>query len=162
MSVNKYLPHVFVFPEDDANRQLANGFQLNSSLDNRRMQILEVAGGWGEVLNRFKEDHVPEMDKYASRFMVLLVDFDDQEHRLDTVKAAIPERLKERVFVLGAWSEPEKLRQSIGSYEFIGLALAEDCRKDTEETWMHDLLRHNAGELVRLREHVRPILFSND
>jgi hypothetical protein len=159
MSVNKYLPHVFVLPEDDANRQLANGFQLNSSLDNRRMQILEVAGGWGEVLSRFKEDHVPEMDKYGSRFMVLLVDFDDREHRLDMVKAAIPERLKERVFVLGAWSEPEKLRQAIGSYESIGLALAEDCHKDAEETWMHDLLRHNAGELERLREHVRPILF---
>ena len=161
MSVNKYLPHVFVLPEDDANRQLANGFQLNSSLDNRRMQILEVAGGWGEVLNRFKEDHVPEMDRYASRFMVLLVDFDDREHRLDIVKAAIPERLKERVFVLGAWSEPEKLRQAIGPYESVGLAMAKDCCDDTEVTWEHDLLRHNAGELERLRKHVRPILFSN-
>jgi hypothetical protein len=162
MSVNKYLPHVFVLPEDDANRQLANGFQRDSKLDERRMQILEEAGGWGEVLNRFQEDHVPEMDKYAARFMVLLVDFDDKEHRLDIVKAAIPERLQERVFVLGAWSEPEKLRQALGSYESIGLKMAEDCRDDTNETWAHNLLRHNAGELDRLRKHVRPILFSND
>lgn len=28
MSVNKYKPHVLVLPEDDANRQLANGFLL--------------------------------------------------------------------------------------------------------------------------------------
>jgi len=53
MSVNKYLPHVLVLPEDDANRQLANGFQLDVFLATRRMQILEEAGGWQEVLNRF-------------------------------------------------------------------------------------------------------------
>jgi hypothetical protein len=29
MSVNKYHPHVLVLPEDDANRQLANGFLLD-------------------------------------------------------------------------------------------------------------------------------------
>jgi hypothetical protein len=92
--------------------------------------------------------------------MVLLVDFDEREHRLDIVKASIPDRLKERVFVLGTWSEPEKLRQAIGSYESIGLALAKDCRNDTNETWAHDLLSHNADELERLRKHVRPILFS--
>src|SRR5262245_16377493 len=121
MSVNKYLPHVFVLPEDDANRQLANGFQLDPLLDTRRMQILDEAGGWQEVLNRFKADHLPEMDRYASRFMVLLIDFDGQEDRLNTVKSAIPNHLKERVFVLGAWSEPEELRQNLGSYETIGL-----------------------------------------
>jgi hypothetical protein len=161
MSVNKHFPHVLVLPEDDANRQLANGFQLDPLLDTRRMQILEEAGGWREVLNRFKEDHLPEMDRYASRFMVLLIDFDGQEDRLNTVKAAIPDHLKERVFVLGAWSEPEELRQNLGSYETIGLAMAKDCRDNAEVTWAHVLLGHNADELKRLRIHVRPILFSN-
>ena len=66
MSVNKRVPHVLVLPEDDANRQLANGFQLDPLLDPRRMQILEEAGGWQEVLNRFTEDHVPEMDRYTT------------------------------------------------------------------------------------------------
>jgi hypothetical protein len=37
--------------------------------------------------------------------------------------------------------------------------MARDCREETEETWGHELLRHNAGELARLREQVRPILF---
>ena len=53
MSVNKYMPHVLVLPEDDANRQLANGFQLDESLATRKMQILEEAGGWQEVLHCF-------------------------------------------------------------------------------------------------------------
>jgi hypothetical protein len=161
MSVNQYVPHVFVLPEDDANRQLANGFQLDPLLDTRRMQILEEAGGWQEVVNCFKEDHVPEMDRYADRFMVLLIDFDGREDRLNAVRAEIPERLQARVFVLGAWNEPEELRPILGSYETIGLALARECRDNTEATWAHGLLRHNAAELERLRQLVRPILFSH-
>lgn len=160
MSVNKYLPHVFVLPEDDANRQLANGFQQDPMLDDRRMQILDVAGGWGEVLHRFKVEHVPEMDRYSARHMVLLIDFDGYQGRLNTANAAIPDRLKDRVFVLGAWKEPENLPQKLGSYETIGLAMAKDCRDNTEATWAHELLCHNAGELDRLRKLVRPFLFS--
>ncbi|MGD1084242.1 MAG: hypothetical protein ABSA47_05740 [Verrucomicrobiota bacterium] len=161
MSVNKYLPHVLVLPEDDANRQLANGFQLDPSLATRRMQILEEAGGWQEVLNRFTADHLPEMERYAGRFMVLLIDFDGRDDRLKAVRAAIPDHLGERVFVLGVWTEPEELRQNLGSYETIGLAMAKDCRENTDGTWAHRLLCHNAGELERLREHVRPVLFSD-
>ena len=160
MSVNKNRPHVLVLPEDDADRQLANGFSLDPCLNTRQMQVLEEAGGWHEVLNRFKADHVRAMDRNTNRFMVLLIDFDGDENRLNAVKTEIPERLKERVFVLGAWSNPEELRQRCGeSYETIGSALAMDCRENTETTWAHDLLRHNAGELERLRKHVRPILF---
>ena len=159
MSVNKYLPHVYVLPEDDANRQLATGFQLDPMLDTRKMQILDVAGGWRDVLDRFTANHVPEMDRCASRFMVLLIDFDGNQDRLNAVRAAIPDRLQDRVFVLGAWSEPEDLRPNLGSYETIGLALARDCHDNTELTWSNDLLLHNAAELERLRIHVRPILF---
>ena len=162
MSVNKYLPHVYVLPEDDANRQLATGFQLGDLSDFRQMQVLNVAGGWQEVVKCFKEEHVSGMDRNTNRFMVLLIDFDEQQNRLNNLKAEIPEHLKERVFVLGAWSEPEKLRPDFGSdYEKIGLAMAKDCRNNTEITWAHKLLSHNARELERLRIHVRPILFSD-
>ena len=161
MSVNKYLPHVFVLPEDDANRQLANGFQLDQLLWTRRMQILEEAGGWQEVLSRFKSDHLLEMERYDQRYMVLLIDFDGKQERLNIVKDVIPTQLTERVFVLGALSNPEELRQNLGlgSYETIGLAMARDCRDGTELTWATDLLRHNAGEVERLRKCVRAILF---
>jgi len=164
VSVNKYLPHVFVLPEDDANRQLANGFLLDDSLSirRRRIQVLEEVGGWTEVLERFKSDHIIEMDRNPHRLMVLLIDFDGREDRLDIAKAAIPERLTQRVFVLSSLTEPEALRRAdLGSYETIGKTLADECRKDVYETWDHDLLRHNASELARLREHVRPILFES-
>lgn len=166
MSVNKHRPHVFVLPEDDADRQLAKGF--HQDVDSNRyhqMQVLPEAGGWTEVLERFKSDHVIEMDRYPHRFMVLLIDFDDREDRLDIAKAAIPDRLTDRVFVLGASKDPEHLLKAVrkaklGSYEAIGSALAKDCREETDySTWGHPLLQHNANELARLREHVRPILF---
>jgi hypothetical protein len=67
--------------------------------------------------------------------------------------------LRDRVFILGARSEPEALKPDLGSYETIGRALAKDCHEGTDATWGHDLLLHNAIEIDRLRQHVRPILF---
>ncbi len=162
MAVNRERKHILVLPEDRANRELASGFFLDASFSNRRtcFQVLREVGGWNRVLDSFKSVHIVEMNQNPNRFMVLLIDFDGKANRLDLAKAAIPDDLIDRVFVLGVWSEPEGLRSAkLGSYETIGLALAKDCREDRNLTWDHDLLRHNASELVRLREQVRPILF---
>jgi hypothetical protein len=159
--VNRYLPHVLVLPEDDANRQIANGFvlSLDSSVFNK-IQVLEEVGGWGQVLDRFESDHVGGMDRYTGRHLVLLIDFDGDRERLRTVKDRIPEHLIDRVFVLGALSEPEALKGAgLGHYETIGREMANDCRQGTDVIWNHALLRHNASEIERLRQHVRPILF---
>jgi hypothetical protein len=149
-----------VLPEDDADSRLANGFLLEPSLILKRIQVLPMAGGWIEVLNLFESTHIANMDRYTGRFLVLLIDFDNHEDRLSDAQARIPERLRDRVFVLGALRDPEALKRAgLGAYETIGLALARDCHQGTDTTWGHALLRHNAGELGRLRQHVRPILF---
>jgi hypothetical protein len=98
------------------------------------------------------------MDKYPNRYMVLLIDFDRSEERLDYARRFIPEHLIDRVFVLGTWSEPEDLK-ALGSPETIGRDLARDCHNQTDGVWGHELLRHNADEIGRLRQKVRPILF---
>jgi hypothetical protein len=162
MSVNRYQPHVLVLPEDDANRQLANGFLLDQDLSTWGIQVLVEAGGWSDVLEHFLLDHVVEMDRYPDRFMILLIDFDGREERLPYAKSRIPERLTDRVFILGAFTEPEALKADLGSYEAIGLELARDCREETNKTWGHPLLRHNTSELDRLRASVRPILFPSN
>ena len=159
MSLNNHQPHVLVLPEDEANRQLANGFLGDRSLLIRRIQVLPEVGGWTQVLERFESDHVVEMDHYPHRLMVLLIDCDGREDRLDDAKARIPERLSDRVFILGTLTKPEGLKADLGSYETIGLRMAKDCREGTDTIWGHELLQHNVGELDRLREHVRPILF---
>lgn len=99
------------------------------------------------------------MESNASRLMVLLIDFDGEELRLQDAKDRIPGHLTERVFILGALIEPEELKKVLGPYERIGKAMAQDCREGTDTIWAHDLLRHNANELARLRQVVRPILF---
>jgi len=164
MSVNKHQPHVLVLPEDRANLQMADGFHGEVPWHRQRqMQVLRVAGGWNEVLNRFGSVHAMEMERCQDRFMVLLIDFDGKHDRLTEAKAKIPARLAERVFILGALSTPEALKTAnLGSYTEIGRALAKDCREGTDSFWRNPLLRHNASELERLLQHVRPILFPSN
>jgi hypothetical protein len=58
------------------------------------------------------------MDRYTERSMVLLIDFDRDEGRAEYAKRRIPERLSDRVFVLGALTDPEALKRAgLGSYE---------------------------------------------
>jgi hypothetical protein len=160
MSVNRERPHVFVLPEDEANLQLATEFLAQVDANRQRqMYVLDVANGWNRVLTLFESVHVTEMDRCPRRFMILLIDFDGRRERLNVAKARIPNHLSDRVFVLGALTNPEALRKMLGSYEKIGSDLATDCRDATDTTWGCDLLQHNEDELDRLREHVRPILF---
>ncbi|HEX7287359.1 MAG TPA: hypothetical protein VF532_14325 [Candidatus Angelobacter sp.] len=142
MSVNKDLPHVLVLPEDDANRQIAAGFHLEINWDRQRqMQVLPEAGGWTHVIDSFLADHVVAMNRYPARLMVLLIDCDGDGQRLGRAKARVPGQLTERVFVLGALTEPEALKANLGHYEVIGKSMARDCREGTEVVWGHDLLR---------------------
>jgi hypothetical protein len=64
MGINRYKPHLLVLPEDDSNRQIANGFILNPSLNERLIQVLPPTGGWTKVVDMFSEVHVTEMYKF--------------------------------------------------------------------------------------------------
>ncbi len=50
MSVHKYQPHLYVIPEDDADRQIADGLMLQPRVDERRVQVVAPAGGCAAVL----------------------------------------------------------------------------------------------------------------
>jgi len=164
MSANKDQPHVMVLPEDDANRQLAVGFYLQIELNRqRRMQILRPVRGWTKVMEQFVSTHAREMRDCPLRLMVLLLDFDSDIERLERLQAEVPADLTERVFIIGALTEPEDLKRAgLGSYDDIGAKMAKDCREDTDTIWGHELLQHNATEIDRLRQHVRPILFPSN
>ena len=160
MSINKYQRHILVLPEDDANRQIANGFVLDPNLNNRVIQVLSPADGWKKVVDKFTNDHAPEMRQFPNRMIVLLIDFDERENRLSYVQSQIAEDLKERVFVLGVLSEPENLKRDIKkTFEEIGETIAKDCSENKNELWEHDLLRHNKTELERMILSVKPFLF---
>lgn len=161
--VNRFRPHIHVLPEDEANRQLANGFHLNVFYHRQRqMQILPPAGGWLTLLEVFNAVHTIEMDRNENRLMILLIDLDGRPDRLDYAMKEIPERLADRVFILSTLTEPEGLKAELGSFEEIGGKLADDCRDGIDATWRHQLLQHNGGELNRLRDQVYDILFEGE
>jgi hypothetical protein len=74
MSVNKSQPHVFVLPEDKANREMANGFHRElACYRQRQMQVIRPAGGWNKVLELFTSVHATEMYRNRYRFMGSLI-----------------------------------------------------------------------------------------
>lgn len=160
MSVNKSKPHILILPEDDANRQIANGFIQNLNINSRAIQVLQIANGWKKAVDSFITDHVPKMQQFPNRMMVLIIDFDQREDRLSYIQSYIPDALKEKVFILGVKSNPENLRKVTNTtFEGLGKALAEDCVNNTNKLWGHDLLQHNQAELERMTSSVKPFLF---
>lgn len=153
MSVNKNKPHFFVIPEDDADRQIAVGFvQHYRVVVQRQIQVVEPAGGWARVLDTFKEEYLPLVQKDLRTHVVMIVDFDgDTAGRRSHFEAETPEDIRDRVFVIGPRDTPELLRKSLRKgYEEIGWSLAEYCDGDLKETWDHELLQHNNQDRLRL------------
>jgi hypothetical protein len=159
--MNKHQPHVYVIPEDDRDRQIADGFLLHDQVDTRRIQVMPPAGGWSYVLKTFQDEYVGHLRANPQGHVVLLIDFDGQySDRRAEFEQAIPADLKPRVFVVGPRQTPELLRRELGvSFEQIGLSLADDCHADTEIVWGHDQLKHNDADRQRLVQVVKPILF---
>ena len=162
MSVNKYKPHIHILPEDEKDEKLANGFLLAPGLNERLFDVLRPAGGWRKVLEDFAAIHAVEMSKYQFRYMVLLIDFDEQDDRYEEAQKAIPSELKDRVFILGVRSEPENLQKLLkhASCEKIGEMLADGCPIKISDIWNHELLKHNLEELNRIPADLKVTLFS--
>ena len=161
MSVNKHRPHVFVIPEDDANRQVALGFVLHDQIDERRIQLLSCAGGWSAVLKKFETEYVQHLRKYLNGHVVMLIDFDGRyPGRRKEFRQAIPADIQDRVFVVGALETPEILKHALNAnYEKIGVSLARDCFNDTTKIWGHDHLKHNEPDRLLLFQVARQIVF---
>jgi len=164
MSKNKYQAQVWVLPEDDANRQIAQGFTLDPAVKPRSIHICPVAlscRGWMKVRDSFDHEYNEKLLRHPLCSMVLLVDFDGQgTTRGEEVLSCVDAELGARVFVRGSHDEPERLKAALRmSYEKIGRALAKECSDGTRTTWEHELLAHNRRELERMVAYVRPILF---
>ncbi len=160
--MNKYKDHVYVIPEDDADRQIADGFVQHHEMDDRRIQVMPVANGWSHLLDTFKQEYIQLLKNNLKAHVVMLIDFDGQfEERRARFQAEIPEVIEGRVFVVGSKINPETLKQAIHkTFEEIGSALAGDCATGNTVLWEHEQLSHNDPDRRRLEEIVKPFLFS--
>lgn len=161
MSVNENKPHLYVLPEDDANRQIVNGFAgCIRDRHSRSFQVLPIARGWSNVVEKFETQHIAKMRKNTNTHLALILDFDDRlgdfRNRLNDIKAIIPDDLKDRVFIFGVLSEPENLRSATRkSFEKMGETLARECATEQYALWQHRLLVHNQGELDRIHPFIK-------
>jgi hypothetical protein len=161
VTMNKYVPHVYVIPEDDANRQIADGFVLHPRVKETRIQVLPPAGGWPRVLQMFQDEYIPKLGSNSHAHIVMLIDFDGQvERRRVDFEDKIPAEFKARVFVIGSKVTPEAFKRETGkNFEEIGQLLADDCAGGTAVLWGHEHLTHNETDRQRLSETVVPFLF---
>jgi hypothetical protein len=159
--MNKYMDHVYVIPEDDADRQIAVGFVDHPTVNDLRIQVMPIAGGWPNVLKTFKDEYIHLLRTYPKAHVVMLIDFDGVfTQRRELFENDIPDDLKSRVFVVGSRETPELLRNALNkSLENIGESLADDCDAGTSEYWGHEQLIHNDPDRQRLDQVVRPFLF---
>lgn len=161
MSVNKHRPHVFVLPEDDANRQIANGFLLNYKVNSKAIQVLPIAGGWRKVTERFQNELKPTVVSNPRCHVVLVIDFDGKADRLQAVTETVPSEVRDRVFVIGLLTQPEDLYSAgLPTKEKLGDALANECFQSCHELWNHELLAHNTNEVKRMGDKLRDIIFA--
>jgi hypothetical protein len=123
---------------------------------------MPVAGGWGNVLKTFEDEYIQTSRNYPQAHVVMLIDFDGHiNQRQEQFQNAIPNDIRDRVFVVGSSQNPETLRQALQiSFEDIGRTLANDCDARTAGNWNHAQLQHNDSDRQRLVQIVRPFLFS--
>ena len=153
MSVNRHQKHILVLPEDDANKDIVNGFVLDWNKE-IGLRICPVARGWVHAFSDFSRNYLPDIRNYPECRFVILIDFDNQfQDRWGRFCELVPEELKDRVFLLGCTNEPEDVRRGQKTtFEGIGKMLAEDCNRGTRTQWNRDAFKHNIPELDRLKQ----------
>lgn len=159
MSADKYRPHLLVIPEDDANREIVNGFRNHLLVNSRQIQVESAAGGWVKALEIFEEEHVRFMQIYPTRHVLILIDLDGRVERIETAKRRLPAHLNDRVFIMGSLETPERVCAVLKmSKESIGEALANECLGRVNGIWTNGLLAHNGAELRRMQTICSEIL----
>jgi hypothetical protein len=159
--MNRYTDHLYILPEDDCDRQLANGFRSHDQVRTPRIQVMPPADGWAEVLKKFQVEYIAHLRRYKLGHLVMLIDFDgDYGNRRAHFDRETPADLKDRVFVIGARLTPEELKKALGKdFEDIGKSLADACFKGIDGDWSHQELSHNDPDRQRLLRSVKPFLF---
>jgi len=165
MSPNEYKPQLIVLGEDDAHRQIVDGFCLDLNVNPDRINLLQNARGWVNVKDEFEERYIQKLRQNVNKYILLIIDRDVYQNRESHVRDHIPEDIKNRVFILVFNPNPESLKNLKKdiqkSFENIGKALAKDCAENKNELWNHPVLIDNKPELERMILSVKPFLFKN-
>jgi len=95
-TVNKYTNHLVVYTEDDATRELANSF-LDNFAFNRR--LVKMCRGWHDAADRAVHDD--QLKNNGTRRVVILIDLDKAQNRIECIKQDIAPEFQDHIFVVG-------------------------------------------------------------
>lgn len=171
--MNKYQPNLQILCEDKINRDIANGFILG--LHNHHFMnpspiesYAELAGGWTKAVDNLSNFWIDNLRNNLNLFLLILIDSDRDPNRISQIISKIPNDLKERIFVMGCFNEPEILKQQSHiaikqmdkkakiSNENVGKVLFQHCKDNPENNlWYSDELKHNLTEIERLKENTK-------
>jgi hypothetical protein len=159
MSPNLYQKHLLVIPEDKANQDIVNGFLLRVESNARQLQVLGLANGWIKGKDKLLDLCRDRLKENRNAHALLLVDYDKVPARGSNIRSLISDDIKDRVFVIGVWTEPEELKSANQNYEQIGGRIADGCKDNNSDFWQHELLLHNLDEVKRLSEAFHDLFF---
>lgn len=156
---NKYKSHLDILCEDDINKEIAQGLiEMLDYPSQTRIKFLDVAGGWEKCLHRLK-DYIDELIRYETKSLLIIMDFDecidDRKACFAEILNGIQDEVRNRVFLVGSYYEPEKLKRDLGLMghnDNVGRMLLEDCI-DGNQFWHTIHLKHNLDELTKLKMH---------
>lgn len=159
MGNNNYRPCVYVVPEDDANRQIVDGFCLDYRITGQ-IQVLPNAGGWSKVIKTIETEYFSILRKYPNVHVLGLIDCDNEPGRIQRLNKEFPTDVRDRIFLLGTLPNPEAFKSELHlTFEGLGEMLAEDCASGNEEIWKHKHLEHIQDEIARAKEKLRSVLW---
>lgn len=115
------------------------------------------------MLSVLEREYLHYLRVYPHAQILLLIDFDHADNRRSACEVAIPEDLRDRVFVIGSWNEPEDIRRDLHiSFERMGTQLADECYRARYDLWTGPHFAHNEAERNRLATALRSILIPVD
>jgi hypothetical protein len=135
MASNKFRWHLRIFVEDDANRQIVNGFLESFFQRNipRCIRVLQSSRGWDSTLKAAKQDCA---EGGSCRRVLAVIDFDGDANRIRTATV----KGQANFYVVGCREEPEKLRQLLqrpGHFSTLGNSLAREYCDNNTSLWPH-------------------------
>jgi hypothetical protein len=159
--------------EDQANLNLLNGFVNYWGISDSAVLITPTCNGGKKVWKKFEREYISSMNEYPERLILMLLDFDESVDnfnrtpiKFQKAQETIPPSLKDRVFILGSWKEPEDLKRSLQKkYEEIGSDIAKECvdgkGSSNSSIWNNEFLRYNIPEIQRMKQKL-DFLLSRD
>lgn len=170
MSINRQRKHVIFFGEDEATRNLAQGFCESEKINDLKCEVWSTYGtGWQSTIDAIE---TVRMSRYPQTHLVLVIDLDRRgEDRIAALKREIANcPCKDRVYIIGCTKDVQALQRSftpvnsIGklSAQETGRTIADRSSKDVscmEGVWGDSSLVHNKDELERLCRNLKDVIF---